>query len=160
MLYVIFLQNLNPYETDLNAGQMIPFHLIAPFIAGSVVLGIVLLWGAVLTAVLYLFQSHALKDKRILELSPIIPAIEVLDHIFVISLWAGVLCLGFGVWSSLFVASPSLRFLWSLLLWLWYTYVLWTRLKKQKPKESALRGLLGVFLLFPTFFGLGFGLGL
>lgn len=116
-------------------------------------------------SVLYLWQQNLLKKKLLDQLPKNVPAIDKLDLLLMLSLWAGFIFLTFGLLSGAifvqFYAMPDqglwLKTLWAVLVWAWYLAILLARNVFNRPsKRIAQMSLAGFVLLAFSYFGMGF----
>lgn len=116
-------------------------------------------------SVLYLWLQNLLKKKRLSQLPKNIPAIDKVDFLLMLSLWAGFILLTLGLLSGALLVQlfdmPDEgvwgKVLWAILVWLWYLAILLARNVFNRPsKRIAQMSLVGLLLLGFTYFGMGF----
>jgi ABC-type uncharacterized transport system permease subunit len=104
-------------------------HVAAPVI-GAAGFG-----AAFLSGVLYLWEQRALKTKRFGRWMGTLPSLDVLDRLAVHAIVVGVVFLGAGIVSGIYLAhevwhfdwTGSPKFVFSMVTWGWYAALLLTR---------------------------------
>lgn len=150
-------------------GQRSPMELSHVFLAfhiAGATMGQVLALAASLVSVVYLWQQRVLKKKLLEQLTPGVPALDLLEKILVSSLWAGFLFLTAALLSGTVyfrwfyegqINVYGEKIAWAVTVWLWYLAALLARNFFNIPmKRVAQMSLLGFLLLAMTFFGMSF----
>ena len=147
-------------ETEAKGpSTFLALHIIGAF------MGQILALCATLASVIYLWKDYRLKKRLIGQLSPKLPALDILEQILWVCLPAGffflTLALASGTYYSC-TAFPKIqtsidKIIWAILVWIWYlSVILLKRSVRCNTKKLAQLSLMGFFLLASSLFGMLF----
>lgn len=161
MLIQLFVSPPGEASSELAAGSWLSM--------GHVILSVFGMAFAILACALsifYIWYQSLLKKKLLDQIPQSFPAIDRMERMLVVSLWAGFIFITLGlmsgaIYSQLYVprtkSGLELKVVWAITVWVWYLATLLAKNVFGKPGRRIAQMSLGGFLLLAmTLFGMGF----